>query len=184
MQYADYYWKKGRPRGTGTPTGEISYKVVQDPYFKRISVEQYRKNTFSTLIYDSLWLDFRRLTPEHQNAWQRLSIPSPNPGEEHYLIRDHDDRTILREAYTFDGDLCRTCRIFTPQGLFLAHQKVLYTLFGDPFDGVTLFDPLDKPILTKKYRFDPTTKSFTDLLSETWDFTPQTASAQTSNCSR
>lgn len=56
--YKDYQWKDGIPYGIN-PIAEItqtdSYKIIADPYFKRISIESYVKGQFSGIVYDSLF---------------------------------------------------------------------------------------------------------------------------------
>lgn len=164
--YKDYYWKDGKPYGmevTNSLSG-TTFRVVIDPYHTRYSLEQYQEGKFQRLIYDSAFFDFRHLRrPEHA-SWQKEPL-----SELKTLIRNHDDRVILLETYTFEQTLCRTCALSTANGLPLSTHRLYYEHLGDPFNGVILFDTNEKPILKKTYQFDALSQSFTDLLQESWD---------------
>lgn len=164
--YNDYYWKNGKPYGKGVTSSllRITYRIVIDPYHKRYSLEEYKEGHFERVIYDSALFDFRHLRrPEHA-TWQKETLKDSST-----LIRDHDDRVILKETYEFQGDLCRACHLFTPNGILLSTHRLFYQPLGDPFNGVVLLDINNKPILKKTYALDPATHSFTDLLTETWE---------------
>ena len=63
--YSDYYWKDGKPYGKdeiNPNQSPFAYKIVQDPYFKRFSIEKYRQEHFEKNVYDSILLDFRHLS--------------------------------------------------------------------------------------------------------------------------
>ncbi len=165
--YKAYKWKNGIPYGIqpfeGQPEGP-SYKVISDPYFKRISIEQYDNEHFTKIIYDSALFDFRHLRATEQIAWEKREI-SPTVTE----IRNQDDRLILVENYTFEENRCRLCEIRSPLGVLLAKQQMLYTALNDPFNGVVLFDINGQPVIQKTYELDETTGEFTRLLAESWD---------------
>jgi hypothetical protein len=170
--YRDYFWKGGLPYGIGgeaAPPDSDAYKIVMDPYRKRVTLELYRNGAFNSILYDSLWLDFRHLKPEHQTQWQRETVSETRDGLV-CLIRNHDDRVILKEETLYEGDLCRECRILSPQGIPLSIHKMTYTALNDPFDGVTLFDINRRPVMRKTYLFDEQSRAFTELLKEEWDF--------------
>src|SRR5438105_2699280 len=73
---------------------EVSYKIIADPYYKRISIEKYIQGSFNSLLYDSAIFDFRHLKPAEQNAWQKTTV---NDEEAKVIchIRNQDDRLIL-----------------------------------------------------------------------------------------
>lgn len=165
--FKDYVWKDGIPYGI-QPTNENlsgnSYKIVMDPYRKRISIENYLDGLFSHIVYDSYLLNFRHLNPASQTAWQKELLPSGAA-----LIRDQDDRIVFKETYVFEGDLCRECHVTSPHGVQLSIHKMYYKKFDDAFDGVILYDKNDRPVMQKTYAIDPESGQFTELLSEDWN---------------
>ena len=168
--YADYYWKKGVPQGVKKltdPNANIAYKIVTDPYHKRYTLERYHQGKFETLVYDSFLLDFRKLTPVEQMAWQRETVKE-TPTELVSLIRNVEDRVVLIEHQFFQNSLCKECLIYSPHQLLVSKQKMFYKSLKDPFDGVILFDLNGKPIMRKKYAIG-SEGEFTDLLEECWD---------------
>lgn len=172
MHYIDYFWKNGKPVGRGAASSEdppnYTYKVVSDPYFKRISLERYQNGVWDSAIYDSLLLDFRKLNERDQLAWQKVIIDE-KPGFQFCLIRDHDDRVVFLEKHQFVNNMPVSCEIFSPQGLPLAVQKISYTSLGQAFNGVTLYDNCGRVILKKIYNVDENSLEFTDLVEEIWD---------------
>lgn len=169
--YSDYYWKMGRPQGLhriadGLPMAGTAYKIVIDPYYKRFSVEKYVDGKFVEFAYDSALFDFRHLKPMEQNAWLKEFVD-----ETTCLIRNQDDRVIIKEVYTFEGSLCRECKTFYPNGELISMQKMSYKQFGDPFDGVDLYDRNGKCVVHKEYKTDASGE-FTEMLKEVWDMTP------------
>ncbi len=177
--YKDYVWKDGIPFGI-MPVAEIattdSYKIIMDPYRKRISIEKYVKGGFSSVVYDSVFLDFRRLKEPQQTAWQKIPI---NETEDLLicLIRDQEDRVLFMETHLFMNDLCRECHVSSPHGISLSLHKMFYKNLGDPFDGVVLYDQNEHAVMLKKYEFDEREQQYTNLLEELWDmehsFLPQ-----------
>lgn len=167
----DYYWKEGKPyeyQPTSEPLSGISYKIISDPYYKRISIEQYENGRFSKVVYDSAFFDFRHLKPMHQTAWQKATIEESDRVIVCH-IRNQDDRLILIEEYQFENNLCRLCKAFSPQGNLVSLQKIFYRSFNDSFDGVILYDSNAHPITSKRYTWDSKTCAFTDLIDEQWD---------------
>lgn len=173
--YCDYCWKEGSPQGVqeaeNISQGD-TYKIVSDPYHKRLSIEKYVLGQFSSLIYDSILLDFRHLRKPEQTAWQKLPILE-EPQRMVCLIRNQDDRVLYIETHLFEKHLCRSCRVESPQGILLSTHQMFYTALGDPFDGVLLFDAQDKPVMRKSYEFDETAQQFTTLLEENWNLDAQ-----------
>lgn len=169
--YKDYIWKDGIPYGLD-PIEEItktdSYKIIMDPYRKRISIESYLKGQFSTIVYDSILLDFRQLRQPEQTAWQKIPI-TETPELMVCLIRNEDDRVLFTETHIFVNDLCRECRVSAPHGIPLSLHKMLYKSLGDPFNGVILYDQNEHPVMYKRYEFDEITQQFTTLLEEEWN---------------
>jgi hypothetical protein len=169
--FCDYSWKAGKPVGKGVVKQDSGvpfqscYKIVIDPYYKRISVESYQAGKWHSLVYDSALLDFRKLNERDQMAWQRETILSL-PDEAVCLIRDHDDRVICMEKHRLKDNIPISCEILSPQGILLAIQKMHYTALGDLFNGVTFLDSTGRQVLKKVYAVDEQTFEFTDLLEE------------------
>jgi hypothetical protein len=167
--YRDYFWEKGSPRGLEAVEplpGLKSVKLISDPYHKHLSIEEYTGETFNRLIYDSRLLDFRHLTPAHQMAWQKEKIEE-TADQTICLIRNQDDRLLYREVYHFQEKLCRECQIYSLHNLLLSRQKIFYACFGDPFNGIELYDSNSHLVMTKRYAVDEESQ-FTDLLEENW----------------
>lgn len=171
---SDYYWKNGKPVGK-QPIGAIHpddrpyYKIVIDPYFKRISVEQYENHHWNSTVYDSLLLDFRKLNEREQLSWQKVVQFSDSEKVE-CIIRDHDDRVICIEKHILSHTLPVECRLYSPLGAHLATQKISYQSKGDPFNGVTLFDATGRRVREKRYEWDLHSQEFTNLLTDQQDF--------------
>lgn len=172
LHYRDYYWKEGIPYGLGrieTPDGN-SFKIVMDPYRKRISIEKYDKNLrFVSVVYDSAMLDFRHLKPpaEHM-AWQKVVLEE-SPEKIVCLIRNQDDRLLFEETHLFEKHLCRECRVVSPHGIVLSTHNMLYTHLGDHLNGAILYDITGRPVMYKRYEADEQDGEFTTLIEEVWD---------------
>lgn len=170
--YRDYIWKEGIPYGIQIEENISSvgttYKIVADPYRKWISLEEYHDGKYSKTIYDSLLLDFRKLKPAAQNAWNKIQIKDEDQAITS-LIRDHNDRVILFEHYAFEDGRCRSCTATSAFGQTLSHQKIFYKTLGDNFDGVILYDANHYPVMRKKYKVDPESDEFGELLEENWN---------------
>jgi hypothetical protein len=168
--YSDYCWKNGVPQGVKLltdPHAHIAYKIVTDPYHKRYSLEKYSQGIFQSIVYDSLFLDFRKLNPTEQTAWKRETLKE-TPEELVSLIRNIEDRIVLIEKQYFQNNLCKECWIYTPHNLLVSTQKMFYKSLKDPFNGVILYDLNDKPVMRKLYNTS-SQGEFTDLLEECWD---------------
>lgn len=168
-RFFSYTWMDGLPKGL-EPFQEAKpyYKVISDPYRKRISIEKFNSNgVFSAIVYDSALFDFRHLKPEHQLTWEKECLKESEEAAS-YLIRDHNGRAIVIEEYLFTKGRCRECFAYYPGGALLSKQKMFYEDFGDALNGVTLYDLEGNPILSKSYLFDQDTEQFTELLSEKW----------------
>jgi hypothetical protein len=170
-QYQDYFWKEGIPYGIHPTTLEDSesYTIAMDPYRKRISVEKYLQGEFNRVIYDSAFINFRKLQPMHQTAWQKSTIKKEK-NREVCLIRDQDNRIVLIETYHFKDNFCLECQIESPHGFFLATQKMFFEELNDHFNGVILFDANHHPVMGKSYEIDKKTGLFTNVLTEEWNF--------------
>lgn len=157
------------PKGTDPqdPTlAQEAFKIVSDPYFKHISIEKYRFGQFVETIYDSRLLNFRHLNPAEQTAWQR-EILQETEEKVVCLIRNPEDRVIFKEIHSYEQNLCRECRIYSPHDLLLSIQKIFYTQLRDPFNGVILYDNHDHTVMIKRYAIDEGGE-FTHLLEEQW----------------
>ncbi len=168
--YKDYLWKDGIPYGVeaiAEITKNDSYKIVADPQNKRISIEKYLQGSFSTVIYDSLLLDFRHLKQPEQLAWQKIPI---NESQDLMvcLIRNEEDRVLFMETHVFVSSLCRECHVSSPQGISLSIHKMFYKSLGDSFDGIILYDQNEHPVMCKHYAFDEITQQYTTLQKEEW----------------
>lgn len=172
--FSDYYWKGGIPRGKAPvdKSSQQSYKIVSDPYYKRISIESYRLGVFDAIIYDSAALDFRHLKQVNMSNWEKTTIFE---SEEKIicLIRNQDDRILYQEVYHFEQDLCRSCTVMAPQGHILSKQRIFYTSLKDAFNGVVLSDSNNHPVMFKLYEIDSASNAFTDLLKEEWNLEVQ-----------
>lgn len=164
--YEDYVWKNGIPFGVRkcAPEEAATYKVISDPYYKRISIEKYVKGHFDKVIYDSALFDFRQLRANQQMAWEKKDV---SPTVAH--IHNQEDRLVLIEEYSFEGTHCRKCEIKTPHGCSVGMQKMFYTALKDAFNGVVLFDANQHQVIKKNYDVDPNTGEFSTLLSESWE---------------
>lgn len=169
MFFKDYYWEEGIPKGKGNTEpaeGHETYKIVSDPYRKRISIEKYHGMILSEVIYDSIFLDFRQLRKGELMAWQTEKIEE-SLDQMICLIRNQDDRVVFRETHEFKQGYCRQCLVHSPQGTLLSIHKMSYVSFQDPFNGVVLYDANKHQVMMKKYDIDEQ-GSFTNLLEESW----------------
>ncbi|MBA3816099.1 MAG: hypothetical protein H0X29_06200 [Parachlamydiaceae bacterium] len=169
--FEDYVWKNGKPYGTTKkllPKNEITYRVIADPYYKRISIEKYFDKLFDSVVYDSALFDFRHLKPAEQNAWQKVFV-SQAENKTICHIRNQDDRLVLVEEYTFENNLCRECHSYSPHGILVSSQKIYYKTLNDQINGATLFDRNNHPVMYKTYQVNPATNEFSELIFEQWD---------------
>lgn len=166
--YRDYFWKEGLPYGIEQmPSPEdITYKVVMDPYKKRISIEKYSWGDFLELVYDSALFDFRSLKGENQFAWEKTRVRDSSVS----IIRDQNDRVILKEEYEFEGERCRKCSIYSPHGILIGIQRMYYHGLNDSFNGVELRDANDHQVMRKEYEMNQVLDEFGQLTKELWDF--------------
>lgn len=170
--YLDYYWTGGIPYGVkpieNDSQEKISYKIVMDPYRKRISIEKYDFGHFSTTIYDSALLNFKHLNAIEQQSWQKTVIKECTDSME-CIIRDQDDRVLFIETYHFQNLYCRKCIARSPQGILLSQQEMRYRCLGDRDNEVILFDSNNHPVMQKFYEADSQTGEFTTLIKEIRD---------------
>jgi hypothetical protein len=143
------------------------YKVITDPYHKRYSIEKYQGKHLIDVVYDSALFDFRWLKPVEQNAW-RKEIVEETEDEVVCLIRNQDERVVLREHYFFKEGLCHYCKASHPCGEHISLQQMYYKQFGDAFNGVVLFDKQSKPVVFKEYEIDDAMGEFSALIKEEW----------------
>lgn len=169
--YKKYCWKGGIPYGLGTSeTGKLDgvlYKIVMDPYRKRISIEKYLGEQFAAVIYDSALLDFRHLKTMDQSRWEKITLLD-SPEKMICIIRNHDDRIVFQETYHFEGNFCRECQTHSPHGFLLSTQKMFYTSLKDPFNGAILYDQNSQVVVKKTYKANELGE-FTELLQEEWE---------------
>lgn len=170
--YRDYFWKKGVPVGhyPVDQSAPESFRVITDPYRKRISLERYLNGTFQEIVYDSNLFDFRLLKKEEE-SWQR-EITEETGSYIRACIRSNEERVILIEEAHFEGSLCRFCKFISPHGVLIATQKIHYKPLGDSFDGVILTDKLNRSILIKEYAQGIEPGEFGALLREIWEHAP------------
>lgn len=168
--YRDYIWKGGLPYGV-TPTLEpagTTYKVLSDPYHRQVFVEQYRDGKFHALIYDSRLLNFRKLNPQNQMAWER-EIISETEDTMVAELRNQDDQLIIIEKMKYENGLCKSCTLLSSHGILLSEHRMTYKHLGDAFDGVTLYDSNERQVMIKKYVYDEEACQFSDILAEIWE---------------
>ena len=166
MHFRDYFWKDGLPVGLEAlpDPSSTSYKIVSDPYRKRISIEKYAWGDFDGVIYDSQLLDFRTLKAENMMPWERTTL-----GDTKCLIRDQNDRAILFEEYQFKKHRCIECRVLTPHGVLVGVQRLFYKEFDDAFNGVVLYDANHHAVMKKEYEIHAATNEFGELIKELWE---------------
>ena len=166
--YLDYRWNGGRPEGISPVQGDAAhqegtvYKITSDPYHKRIQVERYEKGVFAAIDYDNALFDFRWVDVAAQGGWEKQWF-----SETECWIRNVDDRVILSESYTFDGDLCLRCEARSPHGVLVSVQAMNYTSRNDDFDGVVLYDATGRVVMEKRYCVGPDGQ-FTTLISSSY----------------
>ncbi len=167
--FSDYFWRDGVPYGVGVAEEDspTSYKIVMDPYRKRISIEKYATGEFTSIIYDSILLDFRQLKSLEHAAWQKTTLRA-TPQQATCLIRNPDDRVLFIETHLFKNGRCCECRVHSPHGHLLSTHKMFYTSFNDAFNGVKLFDQNEHLIMYKHYEVDSDGAEFTQLIKEEW----------------
>ncbi|MBA3958590.1 MAG: hypothetical protein H0X51_09410 [Parachlamydiaceae bacterium] len=166
--FQTYQWKNGSPFGTHPSKQEgNTFKIVSDPYYKRISIEAYFDGVFQEIIYDSALLDFRHLKTPQQYAWQK-TVVEESATSSVCLIRNQDDRVLFQETYIFEHGLCRSCKVHSPQGILLSTHQMFYKKLDDEANGVVLFDSRNTPVMYKLYEHDPDSGEFTELLKEEW----------------
>lgn len=170
--FKEIFWKNSRPQGrtlVQEPREEaLSYTIIHDPYYKRISVERYKRGIFDQTVYDTALFDARSLTEREQLQWQRIAI-SENEEERVDALKDGNHRTLYLEKQRFEKGFPRACSFFSPHGLFLAKSSLFYELLGDSWSGVLLEDSEGRPILKKCYSANQE-GAFIDLKEERRDF--------------
>lgn len=172
--YLDYYWSQGVPKGLHSldKAEAVCFKVITDPYRKRFTVEKYSGPQFHSVVYDSFLFDFRMLKKkEEMEAWTRESVSETRECQRN-LIRNMEERILLVEEIGFIGQHCHSCRLLSPHGIWTGTQMISKKEEGHPFNGVTLYDTLNRPVLIKKYEVDSLSGEFTQLLEEEWDHAP------------
>lgn len=167
--FCDYSWKNGIPVGVGPVAKKQAhyYKVLTEPYHRYYVVEEYRDESFVGIAYDSQLFDFRWLTPASQVGWRKTKEQDNT-----FLIRNLEERIVLKEQYHYKADLCISCRSFSPHGPLVSEQKIFYQQLGDPFNRVILFDSQERPVMVKSYTVDAN-GDFDQLEWEEWDMTNQ-----------
>lgn len=164
--FGDYYWQDGEPKGLGKceETASRAYRIVQDPYRKRLSVELYSEGSFQQVLYDSGVFDFRDLKPERQTAWKKEPF-----GEQKALIRNEHDRVILLEDYGAKDSRPGCCMICSPTGLTVAKQEIRGE--GSESEIIVLLDPQRKPVFIRYLRREA---GNIEAPQEQWNCHPQT----------
>lgn len=167
--YEEYCWIDGQPYGVRpVDSAAVAYKIISDPYRKWITVEQYCAGQFSRVIYDSRFLDFRKLHPSEQVGWER-ERGLETADQAVYYIRNQDDRLVYKETQFFRNDRCMECHIHSPQGSLLSIHRMSYTDQGGEFDGVVLYDAHGRLVMVKKYALDDNGQ-FAELIEEIRSF--------------
>ena len=172
--YKDYHWVEGLPKGLSpltedeVPENELSFKIMSDSYLKRFSVERYVKGKYQELIYDSHVYDFRLLKVEAMHAWSREPLRE-SQDESFCLVRDHDDRVILKERGVFKDSYCVECTLYSPYESILGVQTMSYQELGDAENTALLRDAYGKPVMLKRFASDDE-GGFSRLVETKWDF--------------
>lgn len=160
--FKSYYWKDGKPYGKDR-NEKGPFRIVVDPYYKRFSIEFYENGAFKNIVYDSNLFDFRSLKDPRQASWIKIPVTATES-----LLKNQEDRIVLKETYVYENERPRYCHYAIPQGIQVAYHKLSYIDFGDEFDGVTLYDMNEVPVMQKKYRCEK--GEFGELISEKWNF--------------
>jgi hypothetical protein len=146
--YKKYRWQGGKPVGIDQdPKGH--FRLLSDPYGKRHIIEEYENGRFIRVIYDSTLFDFRHLHERHQVGWSKEWLK-----ENRLLIRDREHIPLFIEEHVFKEGKAVFCTLSTPHGIVFGEQKISYEAFGDPFNGVVLFDISGEQVLKKIYSLD------------------------------
>lgn len=169
--FRDYSWDKGRPIGRircAAKETPISYKIVHDPYYKRICIERYAWGLFQESIYDSCLLDFRSFRQGKEPvAWERQLIQETDK-ELRFLVKDEEDRVRFLENHTLESGRTVKGEIFSMHGLFLCSHHLFWRDKGDAWNGLQIWDREGRLVLTKNYTLTPNTGDFADLIAEKW----------------
>lgn len=162
--FNDYIWREGKPVGKGIVKSEaaLAYRIVMDPYKKWISIEMYKRGHFTTLLYDSRFLDFRKLNAKNQLGWRKTPF-----GSDESWIYNEEDRLILREKATPSE-----CFIYSLHGVLLCR----YALFTEKAQ-VVLYDAHSHPVMMQSYR-TYSRGEFIDLQKEEWSISEGNSSSQ------
>ena len=152
--YRDYFWKGGKPFGVQKvdplTADQRVFRIVSDPYHKWISIETYLGEAFDAIIYDSRFLDFRKLKPTEQIAWRKKSV-----GEAAAWIFNEDDRVILKEVCCYKEGLCREVKIYSPYQTLICR----YVMVDGPLGSLLLYDSQSRPVMSRgadhKENWDP-----------------------------
>lgn len=171
IYFREYFWDKGRPFGRGGCTPKeapISYKIVHDPYYKRICLEKYVWGLFQESIYDSFLLDFRSFRQgKEPAAWEKQLVQ--DTGEQlRFIVKDEDDRVRFFENHTLESGRTVKGEIFSVHGIFLCAHRLFWMSKGDSWNGLQIWDREERLVLTKIYNVSPDTGDFADLIAEKW----------------
>lgn len=166
--YKDYYWDRGYPMGKEKQKEKEGrgYRILSDPYHKRLSIERYEGGKYHSTLYDSHLFDFRHLNPQSQVAWHREVLEE---SEEHLLcaVRNIDDRVIYLEESDYKQGRCLESRIYSPHRVLVGTQKVFYQDRGERWNGVLLRDGGGKVVMWKLYEVGEDGE-FAHLIKESW----------------
>lgn len=167
--YKEYFWKEGVPIGKGQvdiSIAPLSYKIIADPYRKWISIEKYKEGNFLAVVYDSALFDFRWLKQPERALWEKIPVKN-SPSEA--FIKNHDDRIINRETYTFQKNRCIKALLHSPHGFPVGVQRIFYKECSDPVNGVALYDTEGLIVMCKTYTLDPESGEFDHVIEEEWN---------------
>ncbi len=172
MEYNDYYWDQGVPKGRKVQglQGKTTFKILCDPYRKRYSVEEYEGKNFQKILYDSALFDFRSLFKGEDASWQR-EILSETSTSALTLIRNMEERIVLKEElhYNSEGN-CTSCTLYSCHGVLLGNQIIFDRAQGAPFNGVEFRDLSNRVVLQKEYEKNQQTGAFETLLRQESSF--------------
>jgi hypothetical protein len=168
--FKNYYWSKGKPIGE-SPLSEKSegegFRIFSDPYRKWLTIERYWDLQFQEVVYDSRWIDFRKLKLQEHRAW-RKEIVEETPEQSAFWIRNEEDRVIFKEVCHFEHQECTSCSVYTPNHFLLCTHQLYYRKKGCKINGIVLQDRCQKIVFYRIYR-DYQEGQFVDLLKEEWE---------------
>ena len=171
IYFKEYIWNKGRPmglKGCDPQKTPLSYKIVHDPYYKRICVEKYAFLRFQETVYDSLLLDFRSFRQgKEPAAWERQLLQETETLLQ-FIVKDEEDRVRFLETHILEAGRTVKGETFSMHGIFLCSHQLFWQSQGDSWTGLQIWDREKNLVLTKRYTTAADSEEFAELIAEKW----------------